>query len=409
MSFYDKAIQSSREFDFDDFFNAGINSSGKHALSITSDWHTKDLCDYQAFEIMRERHPKEIINIHHIGNRGNPLELVRAYPRDVAWKEFPISFPPHYKAAGVLRAAAFSQTPHQSKPKRGDEVSFGELMTVVDAVFVRYTPTRLSTEFDAYQFYHKVYTMLSQLGWNKEISIRQNEGDYYIVDMPRLREAASPIASFERFHHEYAFNIQAILGKAYKRIVPVSGKRDTTIINELQIGLSSRHIPPQVWPDKLPKSLYDPFALQILFYVRKSAGRDIKVSSQPNYWTSHTAISTSLFSAVVSDRTRKYYWEGTGKYDKVSVNLINNAGIKLIEDGLLTLDGELKKIILTDVAAELLRCVHPDCEDPDIMNRWPTISTDPKVEVSRKDWIQRHFRKMKAYLETGGGGSKWKV
>lgn len=194
-------------------------------------------------------------------------------------------------------------------------------------------------------------------------------------------EMMEPAAGTMRLEYSYHFNMMAIAGKLVERF-----RADT----------SSYCLRPWMYGNDYlagatVSGFYHPLALQLLYALKRRG----PVSAQ-----SFAASKTPLDDLFLT-RDRTVYWPGTGKYPGVEIRKDSEAAQaekSLFLLGLVERTDQQHQFRISEAGERFLELLHPDCEDPDILNRWADCETgliSGKYSDNVDAWLMRFFSKLK--------------
>lgn len=314
--------------------------------------------------------------------------LTEAFPRGVAWTDFPVVSAPFYR---------------------------------LDRRHGRYNIMSLPTELESYDDF------VVEAQDNRDDTIRhhylagyvlsrglpaEHRQNIWIVDDANVLMRTKPAdlmvaASVHRmFDYSYVFNFKAIGMKALVAAmsVPVPAREDAGYIHEkasrypilkdVNLLLEINNTSLSDTGKAIQAGIRRPMFLQLLYALRRAGTSDASYFLRDGIspW-----LTTPSMSEVTSDGR---YWRGTGKYPAARIDPLDRIRVEaaLFMLGLVDIDRDKAQTHLTARGEAFLDMLHPDCNDPDVMCRWRPEGSSiimPEHGNAVREWLTRYFRKMK--------------
>lgn len=387
------------EYEYETFLsdNDDADLKIKNVLIIAD--HVKTGLSPSTLKYLETKFPEQGINIYYFALIGSGFFLMRNFPKNVPWKDFPVDLAPRYRVDGNIAVDAYRYDPVRNYTRKAPGVTIEQIVGQIEMIIFDPRWKEVPVEYRSFRGQiSQCKSITESLGLSIPISIPDG---HQFREFSRSDLTDFSTSTGEKFAYNYQFNSRAILGKVFKKAIESDPTPRISRISEI-LPLKLDNMTPGY-----SRAFRGAIGLQLLFDLKKHNGRPIIL-------TEHSAVlpvEQPLRKAftVEDEDTGSSMWAGTGKYAPVKYPEIGVRVAELIEDGYIDINETHDRLVLTEFGEHFLSLIHPDCEDPDVLNRWPDVALDPKVTKARDVWITKHFRKMKAYLETGGGGSKWKV
>jgi hypothetical protein len=299
--------------------------------------------------------------------------------RGLQWTELPVASDPWYRV-GLGRI----------NPAKGigDKVGVAEFFEAHYA-YLHYDAREVwDATVVARDRYRSGYIHSKMFGDNGHLHVATRKSND-ILSMTAA-EMMEPAGGSMRLEYSYRFNMKAIAGK---------------LVEEISLNAPSRRqvLKPSMYGSDFlagasVSDFYHPLALQLLYSLKRSG----PVSAQ-----SFSYGRPPLDELYVRD-DRETFWGGTGKHAPVRIREGSDearAERSLFLLGFAEQSDNRNWFHISEAGERFLGRIHPDCEDPDVLNRWADVETG-LIAGCHKDkvdsWLVRFFRKLKTRVNEDG-------